>query len=303
MSRVALLGATGFVGTATAEALQARGANVVPVRAPRLTSDATSVAALQAELATPAGRAAVATLQSALEGCDAVVNAAGLAAATGHHRPELIGANALLPLAVARARPSGARLVHVSSAAVQGRRRVLDESTERAPFSPYSHSKALGELVLADHAGAVVFRPTSVHGVGRSTTRTLVRVLSSRAASVAGPGDGPTPQVLVQNVGDAIAFVTLSTEPPPDVVLQPWEQLSVAGLVRLLGDREPKHVPARPARLVVGASARLGALAGPLAGASRRLEMMWFGQDQLPGWLDARWSPPVGPSGWKELAP
>jgi hypothetical protein len=130
-----------------------------------------------------------------------------------------------------------------------------------------------------------------------------VRVLSSRAASVAGPGDGPTPQVLVQNVGDAIAFVTLSTEAPPDVVLQPWEQLSVAGLVRLLGDREPKHVPARPARLVVGASARLGALAGPLAGASRRLEMMWFGQDQLPGWLDARWSPPVGPSGWKELAP
>ncbi len=190
----------------------------------------------------------------------------------------------------------------MSTAAVQGRRPVLDESHECAPFSPYSASKAMGEQALEGDPDVVVFRPTSVHGAGRDTTRTLVRVMSSPAASVAGSGDGPTPQVLVQNVGDAIAFVSLSAEAPPAVVLQPSEQITVAGLVRLLGRREPKHVPARPAALVVGAASRLGRVAGPVAGASRRLEMMWFGQQQVPGWLDARWSAPVGHSGWKELA-
>ncbi len=105
MSRVAVLGASGFVGTAVCEALRARDAVVVPVRAPRLTSHATSVAALEAELETQAGRAAVESLRRALDGCDAVVNAAGLADATGFRGPELVGANALLPLVVARARP------------------------------------------------------------------------------------------------------------------------------------------------------------------------------------------------------
>jgi UDP-glucose 4-epimerase len=302
VSRVAVLGASGFVGAAASDALRTRGAVVVPVPAPRLTSAASSVAGLDADLGTPAGKAAVEALRAALEGCDAVVNAAGMASATGHHGPELVGANALLPLVVARARPPGVRLVHVSTAAVQGRRRVLDESLERAPFSPYSESKSLGEEALDDDPDVVLFRPTSVHGAGRDTTRTLVRALSSPAASVAGRGDGPTPQVLVQNVGDAIAFVTLSAEAPPRVVLQPSDQLTVAGLVRLLGDREPLHMPYRLARLVVSAVAALGRLSGPVAGASRRLEMMWFGQDQVPGWLDTRWSPVVGSSGWKELA-
>lgn len=302
MSRVAVLGASGFVGAAVSEALRSRGAVVVPVPAPRLTSAATSVADLEADLVSPAGSAAVETLRAALAGCDAVVNAAGLAAATGRQGPELVGANALLPLVVARARPQGVRLVHVSTAAVQGRRHTLDETLQRAPFSPYSESKALAEEALGDEPDAVLFRPTSVHGAGRDTTRTLVRTLSSPAASVAGRGDGPTPQVLVENVGDAIAFVTLSSEAPPRVVLQPSERVTVAGLVRLLGDREPKHLPSGMARLVVWASTGLGRLSGPVAAVSRRLEMMWFGQEQVPGWLDARWSPPAGPSGWKELA-
>ena len=90
-----------------------------------------------------------------------------------------------------------------------------------------------------------------------------MRVMSSPAASVAGAGDGPTPQVLVQNVGDAIAFVSLSAEPPPAVVLQPSEQITVAGLVRLLGRREPKHVPSRPAALVVALAGRLGRVVRP----------------------------------------
>jgi nucleoside-diphosphate-sugar epimerase len=259
------------------------------------------VAGLDAELQTEGARAALSSLREALKGCDAVVNAAGVARATSTGDAELVGANALLPLVVAHARPAGARLVHVSSVAVQGRGCILDESPRRAPFSPYSASKALGEQALEQCPDVVVFRPTSVHGRDREVTRTLVKVLSSPGASVAGAGDGATPQVLVQNVASAVAFVALSTEMPPRVVLQPSENLTVRDLVTLLGRREPKHVPIPVARLVVSLSARAGRWSGSVAGASRRLEMMWFGQQQSRSWLDGRWSAPVGREGWTEL--
>ncbi len=228
MTRVAVLGASGFIGNGVVEALRARGASVTAVPTPRLRSTAGSSASLADELETEGARAALAVLRDALHGCDAVVNAAGVARATSAWDAEMVGANALLPLVVARARPAGSRLVHVSSVAVQGRGCVLDESPRQAPFSPYSASKALGEQVLAACPDVVVFRPTSVHGPRREVTRTLVRVLSSPGASVAGRGDGTTPQVLVQNVADAIAFVTLSTERPPRIVLQPSENLTVS---------------------------------------------------------------------------
>ncbi len=302
MTRVAVVGGSGFVGSAVAEALRGRGASVTSVPAPRVTSSGRSPEALAAELETGAGRTALTSLREALQPYGAVVNAAGVAHAASGWDPAMVGANALLPLLVARARPADARLVHVSSAAVQGGGCVLDESSRIAPFSPYSASKALGEQVLAGEPDVVVFRPTSVHGPGRPVTRTLVRVLSSAAASVAGRGDAPTPQVLVQNVADAVAFVTVCPERPPRVVLQPAEGLTAAELVRVLGGREPRHLPTSLAGLVVRVSAGLGRWSGPVAGASRRLEMMWFGQEQTGSWLDGRWSAPVGREGWRELS-
>jgi UDP-glucose 4-epimerase len=302
MTRVAVLGASGFIGSAVVEALQRHGASVTAVRAPRLRSTGRSPAAIAAELQTHDVRATLTALREALRECEAVVNAAGVAHATSAWDPEMVGANALLPLVVADARPTGARLVHVSSVAVQGRGRVLDESATYAPFSPYSTSKALGEQALEQCPEVVVFRPTSVHGAGREVTRALLKVLSSPAASVAGRGDRATPQVLVQNVADAVAFVTLSTETPPRVVLQPSEHLTVRELVTVLGGREPKHVPTSVARLLVALSAWLGRWSGPVAATSRRLEMMWFGQEQSASWLEGRWSAPVGREGWRELS-
>jgi UDP-glucose 4-epimerase len=301
MTRVAVLGASGFLGSAVVAALRDRGASVTAVPAPRLTSTAGSPAALAAELQTKSARTAVDRLREALQRCDVVVNAAGVARATSTWDPPMVGANALLPLVVAEARPVGARLVHVSSVAVQGRVSVLDQTLRLTPFSPYSASKALGEQALAECPDVVLFRPTSVHGPGRDVTRTLARVLSSPVASVAGRGDGSTPQVLVSNVADAVAFVALCQETPPRVVLQPSEGVTVADLVRMVGHREPRHVPTRVARLIVSLSAWVGRWSGPLAGASRRLEMMWFGQEQTTSWLDGRWSAPVGREGWKEL--
>nr|WP_281274221.1 NAD-dependent epimerase/dehydratase family protein [Nocardioides aurantiacus] len=297
-----MLGATGFVGSAVVEALTRRGAGVRHVRAPRLTTSARTAEAVLRAVHHGAAASVVDALSDRLRGVDAVVNAAGLATASSVATDALYGANALLPAFVTAAvsgLEGAPRFVHVSSAAVQGRAVRLDESPVTRPFSAYSHSKALGEAVVGP--AGTVFRPTSVHGAGRPTTALLRRLVSSPIASVAGEGASPTPQVQVVNVGDAIAFVTLTGDPPPRFVLQPAEDLTVAGLVRLLGGREPRHVPEGLARAVVRVGFGLGGRSPRLAGPARRLEMLWFGQGQERGWLAGRWRPPAGPEGWREL--
>lgn len=300
MKSVAVLGASGFVGEAVSAALRARGLDVVEASAPRLRTAARSLDDLRSQTRSPQVQAEIARLRRTLGDCGAVVNAAGIADAAGSG-DDLFGANALLPAVVALAASGHARLVHVSSAAVQGRR-ALDETGTVAPFSPYSTAKTWGErLVLGYRPEAVCFRPTSVQGSDRRVTAALVRLASSPLSSVAGRGEHPTPQVLVENVGDAIAFVATTPERPPRFVLQPAEEMTVAGLMRVLGDREPRHVPEPVARLVVDAASRVGRRQEQVAPIARRLEMLWFGQAQAGGWLRGRWEPPKGSREWGEL--
>jgi UDP-glucose 4-epimerase len=276
---VAVLGASGFVGSHVVMSLTERGVDVRPVRAPRLDATSRTAEGLMIELSRPDVVAETERLRAELADAVAVVNAAGLAHATGAG-DDLFGANALLPAVVAEAAPAGIRLVHVSSAAVQGRMDPLDETSQRAPFSPYSTSKALGEELAGSRAGTVCFRPTSV----------------------AGRGEGPTPQVLVENVADAVAHVALMQQAPPGIVLQPWEGLTVGGLARDFGGREPRHVWPWLARLVVLLMGGVGAVFSPAAGVARRLEMLWFGQRQVAGWLTTTgWSAPMGRQRWKDM--
>jgi len=300
VTSVGVLGATGFVGTAVTGGLVRRGVHVVRISAPRLSTKARTLDALLADVSE-----VPAWVRTRLLACDVVVNAAGLADAGAADGDALYGANALLPLMLARTISLGGRphrLVHVSSAAVQGRRSCLDESTTVAPFSPYTTSKALAERAVLGFEGVTVFRPTSVHGEGREVTRRLARFVASAMASVAGDGTRPTPQVLVENVGDAIAHVVVSQRQPPRVILQPSDSLTTADLIRLLGSREPKHVPEPLARAIVSGLAGSGRVSGRLAASARRLEMLWFGQDQVPGWLTSSgWRPVVGLECWRQL--
>lgn len=305
MHTVAVVGASGFVGTAVVEALRRRGHQVTAVPAPRLRTDS----AEPAELArVAAAEPALRLLADAFTGADAVVNAAGCPDASSLDSSVLLGANGLLPAVAASAciRAGIRRFVHISSAVVQNDRDILDESEDLRPFSPYSESKVAGERVvqmLGRNLGAVRYRPPSVHAPGRRVTRMVARIAGSPLASVAHPGDQPTPQALLPNVGDAVAFLATTPIEPPAVVMHPSEGVTTGSLMRdLSGGKAPRRLPRGLARAAVRSAKVAGRLHRPTAGNARRVELLWLGQEQARSWLqDQGWEPVVGPKGWRDL--
>lgn len=292
----AVVGATGFVGSMVRRQLGDAGQSVRSVRAPRLSCSGKSV---EAVLAQGHQSPELDDLSEQLCGADVVINAAGLAEPDAGPSPELSGANALLPVVVALAAGRvGARLViHISSAAVQGRRRVLTEDTSVAPFSPYSEAKALGEQALRMlnvSTPIVVIRATSVQGRDRATTAAVRRIARSRLASVAGDGRQPSAVSSVAALAALVAHVGTAADPVPPVVLQPWEGLSVADVLRSAGGREPVHLPPVICRM----SVEVGYLAARLfggrgVGTVRRVESMWLGQNVQAEWAQQTGFHPV----------
>ncbi len=286
----AVIGASGFVGDATASHLEASGYTVRRLTAPRVQSPPTGVDGPTVSAAASM-HPATSALARELAGADVVINAAGAAAPDSGPTHDLFGANALLPAIVAHAsaQASVGRVLHLSSAAVQGHRTVLDDSTDVAPFSPYSHSKALGErailaaLPFTREAGTNVsiIRATSVQGDGRKTTENLRRVASSFISSVSAPGTQPTVVSSLEGLVRFIQHTGLDPRQQPVIQLQPWEGLSVSDVLRLAGGKNPAVLPRWLCRSIV----RLGQLASSilpdLAGPVRRVELMWFGQKQL----------------------
>jgi len=297
-----VFGATGFVGRATVDALRNRGAEVIPLRTPRLTpSPPNQVRELLAS-----HDALVAEIAQELAGADAAVNAAGNPDASLRDEASLMAANALLPGILARAiRSAGVpRFVHVSSAVVQGALPRLDQSARTAAFSAYSRSKVLGEL-LAQEYGApatVVYRPPSVHGPDRRVTQLTARIARSPISTVARPGSSPSPQTLLKNVADAIAFLATTEAQPPAIVAHPSEGLTTASVLTYVGGREPREIPRALAKTVVAVLITCGKVLPQVAANARRVEMLWLGQSQAPSWLtEAGWSPPAGHDAWREL--
>lgn len=301
---VGVLGASGFVGGAVVKAL-AQHAQVMKIPAPRISPQHLDVD----EGAPVFDRQRIEDIASQLEGLDALVNAAGDPHASSMDLDDLLAANATMPVLayLAGQRAGVPRFVHVSSAVVQGDRRSLDSSRDWRPFSPYALSKVTGERWLLDAANPptelIIYRPPSVHARGRGVTEKVARLASGPLRSVAGSGKRATPQALLENVADAIAFLAVAKEPPPQIVHHPWEGLTTGGLMFALGGRRPRHLPERFCELVA-TCLRTGERVIPaIAPNRRRIEMMWFGQDVDTSWLeDVGWTPPnLGDSAWQAL--
>ncbi|MDO4254229.1 MAG: NAD-dependent epimerase/dehydratase family protein [Kocuria sp.] len=289
-----VVGSTGFVGSAVTRELRAQGHSVQAVSAPRLSSGARTVHHLL-------GRAkdlesVIDYLADSFAGADVVVNAAGIATPDGTDQDALVGANAMLPvLILAAAERTGVkRVVHISSAAVQGTTALLDESNRTSPFSPYSFSKALGESALhrlsaredARHRPElVILRATSVQGPERATTKRLVTFASSLMCSVAGDGTSPTPVTSIHALAQFTEMLGSYASPVAPIVLLPWEGATTASILRDAGRRHPIKLPTALCRTAVNTGYVLSGLAkNRWHGAIRRIEVTWFGQDQVPGW-------------------
>lgn len=284
----AIVGASGFIGSALTAHLRTAGLDVVELAAPRLNL-APATASGAAVLRAAAASSATADLAEQLRGVEVVVNAAGLATPDAFPSADLYGANSLLPAVVGIAANSAGvrRFVHLSSAAVQGRRLVLDESTEVSPFSAYSRAKALGEsaVLAAAHELSgleiIIVRATSVQGDGRATTDALRRIACSPLASVAAPGTAPSAVSSLAGLVSFVACVGRSSAPLPGVALQPWEGESVAGVLKRYSGREPRRLPRVLCTCVLWLAWLAGRVVPEIAGLARRLEMMWMGQEQV----------------------
>jgi len=297
-----VMGATGFLGRAVVDALGRRGADVTPLSAPRLPPvDGEHVREIL-----PTYRALVMATAKQIAGADAVVNCAGNPDASIQDDLVLMAPNALLPALLAGAVREAEilRFVHVSSAVVQGGSPVLNESEDVAPFSAYSRSKALGEILVREigDGAAVTYRPPSVHAENRRVSRLTARFARSPLSSVARPGSSPSPQALLDNVADAIAFLATCPERPPAIVAHPSEGLTTATVLTFLGGHQPIEVPRGLARALVAGVLTCGRIFPALAANARRIELLWFGQEQASSWLTSvGWTPPAGHDAWREL--
>ncbi len=338
--RVALLGASGFVGRHVAAALEARGASVVRLPSLRVpgVSGGVSDGVSDGEEAESAAHAFFATgtfrdLARAMVGCSAAVNAAGLALPGSRDAAALALANTAVPLVLREAaREAGVpRFVHVSSAAVQGRRDPLDETPDVEPLTPYGRSKALAEQLLLRSPGApppstgpdaapgsararrsadsgpeiLIYRATSVQGPGRGMTRMLARLATLPAVPVPRDADRHLPLALAENCGAAVAHLATEPRAAAGIYLHPWEGVTLRNFLSALGVR-PLPVPllgpgfqacAPLASRLLGASPRLLALL-------RNAELFFLGQGQDAVRLaQTGFSVPVGRGGYSDLAP
>ncbi|MGH3870149.1 MAG: NAD-dependent epimerase/dehydratase family protein [Pseudonocardiaceae bacterium] len=301
MKSAAVLGGSGFIGSACLATLQAAGWNARAQPAPRLVTSARSRGQLTDELLRH--QATIDQLAETLDATDVVINAGGMPAPAAGDSDNLFGANSLLPAVVAAAaRHAGVhRFIQLSSISVQGRMDPLDETMRHHVHSPYSSSRSLGERILdgPEHDHAVILRLPGVHGATRSITRQLGRVARSPLCSTAGHGDRPTPLALLEDVCAAVEFLASYQGEVPKVVLQPTGGITTGRLLELLGGRKPRRIPVSVAKLVTAGLLLMGRRSAGIHTLGRRIELMWLGQGQQPSWLTgAGFVSPAGVEGW-----
>jgi nucleoside-diphosphate-sugar epimerase len=233
MSRVAVTGASGFVGQTLCPLLRARGHEVLEL-----------------------DRAAPGDLAARLAGARAVVHLAALAHARGVGGDELRKVNVELPVALGRAAAAaGAHMIFMSTVKVLGESSAapLDESLPLAPVDPYARAKAEAETRLRAIPGLAlsVLRPPLVYGPAVKANFLALMGAIARGWPLPLAGiDNRRSLLYVGNLADAVARCL---DAPP-------------GKTFLVSDGAPVSTTALCERIAaaLGARARLFTLPKPL---------------------------------------
>lgn len=234
MTRLAITGASGFVGREFVSSTRATGFEVVPLG--------------RAELET--------SLEQRIAGCDAIVHLAArahvLEAAAAADLDAFERSNVELTRAVAGAacRAGVARFVFVSSAGVLGRHSPpggFDDNSRPAPHDAYTRSKLAAEEMLldefADRMEVAIVRPPMVYGPDApGNFGRLVRLVRRGWPLPFGALDAPRSMIGLRNLCDALRRVATAPEG--------------TGLRLLVADRESPSVAALVAEMAIALGRR-----------------------------------------------
>ncbi|MDA2988934.1 MAG: NAD-dependent epimerase/dehydratase family protein [Actinomycetota bacterium] len=317
--RLLVTGGRGLLGNAVITKAVARGWQVRALqRHPSGVADGESVVDITGSITDPA------SIERAIEGCDAVIHLAARVGIEGRwsdfESVNVVGTEMVLDAA----RRAGVEsFVHVSSPSVAHAGRAL-EGADAAPADPttarghYSRSKAMAEqLALATKGLPVVaIRPHLVWGPGdeQLVGRIVSRARSGRLFVIDG-GRALIDTTYIDNAADAIvhalgrtasskvqgrAFVISNGEPRPVREI-------VESIVRAAGvDTTLKSVPFAPAFAAGAVGEWWGSLTHTEPLVTRFLvEQLatahWF--DPRPSWDDLEWRPTIGlDEGMRRLA-
>lgn len=178
--RVAVVGATGFIGSATVTALASAGIPCTAVARAPSRSDLPDVLSARADLTDPA------SLETALTGVDVVIHAASYTGTDPAHCAA-VNVEGTENLLAAAARNGIGRVIYVSTIGVYGsgpHSGIGEFDATPAPVSTLSASRLAAEHRVLERGGCVV-RPGFVHGPGdRWFVPGLIRILEALEAWV-----------------------------------------------------------------------------------------------------------------------
>jgi nucleoside-diphosphate-sugar epimerase len=193
VTRVAVTGASGFIGRHLVEHLDGRGTDVVVVRRPFESH----------------------TLRDALRGAEAVVHLAGVVSALRDQ--DYFAANVDGTRAVAEAaRAAGVAMIHISSLAAAGPaspRAPRSEGDAPAPINAYGRSKLAGEGVVAASEGLrwTILRPGVVYGPRDRALLPVFRLAKRGILPLVGRTDAAYTFI---HVADLVRVITAALDHP-----------------------------------------------------------------------------------------
>lgn len=212
--QILVTGASGQIGRALVPHLLSQGHTVVGLAR----SDAS--ASVISSLGATAARGElgdVASLEAALDGCDALIHLAGGVRGKGTTTPDVLNRQGTDNLIAALSRHPVERAVLASSCAVYGDRSNLwiEEDFEPSPNTRYGESKVACErAALASDTPWVIARLAAVYGEGFGFS--MVERMAQGKAWLPGEGRNHVPTV---HIDDAVGALTLLLDAPAGTIV------------------------------------------------------------------------------------